>query len=122
MDCIRLISQMGKALSITGLMIFMVFLLSPMCMAAVVKDVIVNSVELAKDDEEAPFDIRSGNKVHKCGGEQSNIFRVYSDYEPVQQRRFMLALEALTSGRTLTLTTDYCEGAAMVIKKIRLHR
>lgn len=101
--------------------VFGVFL-SSTSYAAVVRDIVVNSVELAKDDEEAPFDIRSANKVHKCGGKQSNIFRVYSEYEPVQQRRFMLAMEALTSGRTLTVTTDYCEGAAMVIKKIRLHR
>ena len=93
-----------------------------MSAAKVIRDVQVNSVEVAKDDEEGPFDIRSGNKVHKCGGKQSNIFRVYSEYEAVQDRRFTLALEALTSGRLLTLTSDYCEGAAMVIKKIRLHR
>ena len=90
--------------------------------AQVIRDVLVNSVESAKDDEEAPFDIRSGNKLHRCGGKQSNIYRIYSENEVVQSIRFRLALEALTSGRSLTLTTETCEGAAMVIKKIRLHR
>ena len=90
--------------------------------AQVIRDVLVNSIESAKDDEEAPFDIRSGNKLHKCGGKQSNIYRVYSDNETVQNMRFQLALQALTSGRGLTLTTETCEGAAMIIKKVRLLR
>ena len=90
--------------------------------ALVIRDVLINSVESATDDEEAPFDMRSGNKLHRCGGKQSNIYRIYSENEVVQHMRFKLALEALTSGRSLTLTTETCEGAAMVIKKIRLHR
>ena len=99
-----------------------IFLCCQVIQAQVIRDVLVNSVESAKDDEEAPFDIRSGNKLHRCGGKQSNIYRVYSENEIVQSMRFKLALEALTSGRSLTLTTETCEGAAMAIKKIRLHR
>lgn len=98
------------------------FLFCQVIQAQVIRDILVNSVESAKDDEEAPFDIRSGNKLHRCGGKQSNIYRVYSDNEVVQNMRFKLALEALTSGRSLTLTTEACEGAVMLIKKVRLLR
>ena len=99
-----------------------IFIYSQAIQAQVIRDVSVNSVESAKDDEEAPIDIRSGNKLHRCGGKQSNVYRIYSDNEAVQNMRFKLVLEALTSGRSLTLTTDSCEGAVMLIKKVRLHR
>ncbi|GAA6136209.1 hypothetical protein NBRC116188_29990 [Oceaniserpentilla sp. 4NH20-0058] len=87
-----------------------------------VSGLVVSSVEQRIDDEEAPFDIYSSNKVHKCGGKPSNIYRVYSEYDQVALRRFQLALEALKGKFTLSVITDNCEGRVLKVKSLRLNR
>ena len=82
----------------------------------------VSSLEQRVDDEEAPFDIHSANKVHNCGGKPSNVYRVYSEYDAVAQRRFLLALEALKSGMSLTVLTSGCEGRVLKVHSLRLSR
>jgi len=88
----------------------------------VVSGLIVNHLEQKVDDEEAPFDIYSSNKIHKCGGKPSNVYRVYSEYDAVAQRRFQLALEALKTRLKLTLITNGCEGRVLRIRSVRLDR
>lgn len=82
----------------------------------------VSGLEQRVDDEEAPFDIHSSNKIHNCGGKPSNVYRVYSEYEAVAQRRFLLALEAFKSRMTLSVYTDGCDGRALKIHSLRLSR
>lgn len=87
-----------------------------------VHGLIVSGLEQREDDEEAPFDIYSSNKVHKCGGQPSNVYRVYSEYDAVAQRRFLLSLEALKHKMPLTVTTDGCEGRTLRVHTLRLNR
>lgn len=88
----------------------------------VVNGLRVSSLEQQVDDEEAPFDFHSSNKIHKCGGKPSNVYRVYSEYNTVAMRRFQLALEALKNKMTLSLITDGCEGRVLKVKSLRLGR
>jgi len=88
----------------------------------IVNDLIVSSVEQRVDDEEAPFDIHSSNKIHNCGGKPSNVYRVYSEYDTVAMRRFQLALEALKTRLKLSVITDGCEGRILKVKSLRLDR
>jgi len=88
----------------------------------IVNDLIVSSVEQRVDDEEAPFDIHSSNKIHNCGGKPSNVYRVYSEYDTVAMRRFKLALEALKTRLKLSVITDGCEGRILKVKSLRLDR
>ncbi len=85
-----------------------------------VRGLIINGLEQKADDEEAPFEIRARNKVHKCGGKSSNLFRIFSEYETVGQRRFLLALTAMERGWKVTLETDGCDGRALSVKSIRI--
>lgn len=87
-----------------------------------VSGLVVSSIEQREDDEEAPFDIHSRNKIHNCGGKPSNVYRVYSEFDTVAQRRFMLALEALKSRMTLTVWTDGCEGRILKVNSLRLDK
>lgn len=87
-----------------------------------VEGLLVNSLEQREDDEEAPFDIHSSNKIHNCGGKPSNVYRVYSEYDTVAQRRFLLALEALKSGMPLTIRSTDCEGRVLRVNSLRLER
>jgi hypothetical protein len=82
----------------------------------------VSGLEQRVDDEEAPFDIHSANKIHNCGGKPSNVYRVYSEYDTVAQRRFLMALEALKSGLSLTVITSDCEGRVLKVDTLRLSR
>jgi hypothetical protein len=84
--------------------------------------VIISSIEQRSDDEEAPFEIRARNKIHKCGGSPSNLFRVYSEYETVAMRRFLLAMEAMKLNWTISVNTDGCEDKALLVNSIRLDR
>jgi hypothetical protein len=88
----------------------------------IVTGLIVSGLEQKVDDEEAPFDIHSSNKIHNCGGKPSNVYRIYSEYDAVAQRRFLLALEAYKSGMPLTVYTDGCEGRVLKIHSLRLTR
>ncbi len=85
-----------------------------------VHGLIISSIEQMEDDEEAPFEIRARNKAHRCGGKSSSLFRVYSEYEVVAQRRFLLVLEAMRQGWNISVTTDGCEGKALIVNSIRL--
>ncbi len=97
--------------------------LSPWATAAsLVQDLEVGSIGQLADDEEAPFEIIALNKVHKCGGEPSNRFLVYSEDPDVAMRRFMLALEAYKGNGSLTLKVDGCEGSALRAFELRLQR
>lgn len=87
-----------------------------------VSGLIVSSLEQRVDDEEAPFDFHSKNKVHSCGGKPSNVYRVYSEYDTVALRRFNLVLEALKTGLTLSIITGDCEGRVLNVKTLRLDR
>ena len=87
-----------------------------------VSGLIVSGLEQRVDDEEAPFDFHSKNKIHKCGGKPSNVYRVYSEYDTVALRRFQLVLEALKSGLTLSLIPGTCEGRVLTVKTLRLDR
>ena len=87
-----------------------------------VEGLMVKGLEQREDDEEAPFDIHSSNKIHNCGGKPSNVYRVYSEYDVVAQRRFLLALEALRLRFKLSIMTDGCEGRVLKVKSLRLHR
>lgn len=87
-----------------------------------VTGLIVSSLEQREDDEEAPFDIHSSNKIHNCGGKPSNVYRVYSEFDAVAQRRFMLALEALKSRMTLSVWTDGCDGRVLRVNSLRLDK
>jgi hypothetical protein len=87
-----------------------------------VDGLIVSGLEQRADDEEAPFDIYSSNKVHNCAGKPSNVYRVYSEYDAVAQRRFLLSLEALKHKMPLTVITDGCEGRALRVHTLRLNR
>ncbi len=82
----------------------------------------VSSLEQRVDDEEAPFDIHSSNKIHNCGGKPSNVYRVYSEYDTVAQRRFLLSLEALKHQLSLAVITDECEGRVLRVHGVRLDR
>ena len=88
----------------------------------VVEGLIVNGLEQREDDEEAPFDIHSSNKIHNCGGKPSNVYRVYSEYDAVAQRRFLLALEAFKSRLPLAVITNGCEGRVLRVNTVRLSR
>lgn len=104
---------------------FLCFMVMPWMAVAdeqLVSGLVVSSVEQRVDDEEAPFDIHSSNKIHKCGGKPSNVYRVYSEYDQVALRRFQLALEALKGKLTLSLITDNCDGRALRVKSLRLDR
>jgi len=85
-----------------------------------VHGIIISSIEQLEDDEEAPFEIRARNKAHRCGGKSSSLFRVYSEYEAVAMRRFLLALEAMKQGWSISVTTDGCEDKALLVNSIRL--
>lgn len=87
-----------------------------------VTGLIVQSVSQIEDDEEAPFEIIAVNKRHKCGGNRSNIFRVYSEYQTVGDRRFNMAIIAMEKGYTLSLGTNGCEGKALIVDKIKIAR
>ncbi len=87
-----------------------------------VMGIIISSIEQISDDEEAPFEIRARNKVHKCAGSPSNLFRVYSEYDAVAMRRFLLAMEAMKMNWTISVRTDGCEGKALLVNSIRLDR
>ncbi len=87
-----------------------------------VMGIVISSIEQISDDEEAPFEIRARNKAHKCGGSSSNLFRVYSEYESVTMRRFLLAMEAMKMNWTISVSTDGCEDKALLVKSIRLDR
>jgi len=87
-----------------------------------VTGLVVSSLEQREDDEEAPFDIHSSNKIHNCGGKPSNVYRVYSEFDTVAQRRFMLALEALKSRMTLSVWTDGCDGRVLRVNSLRLDK
>lgn len=87
-----------------------------------VKGLLIESIAQVEDDEEAPFEIRAVNKRHKCGGKSSNLFRIYSEYELVGERRFNMAMNAMEHGYNLSLTTKGCEGNALVAHKIRISR
>ncbi len=85
-----------------------------------VHGIIISSIEQLEDDEEAPFEIRARNKAHRCGGKSSSLFRVYSEYEAVAMRRFLLAVEAMKQGWSISVTTDGCEDKALLVNSIRL--
>ena len=87
-----------------------------------VKGLLVYSIAQIEDDEEAPFEIRAVNKRHKCGGDSSNLFRVYSEYDLVGERRFNMAMTAMELGYTLSLSTKSCEGKALIVNKIKISR
>ena len=87
-----------------------------------VSGIIISSIEQKSDDEEAPFEMRAHNKIHKCGGSASNLFRVYSEYEAVGMRRFLLAMEAMKRNWTISVSTDGCEDKALLVNSIRLDR
>ena len=88
----------------------------------IVEGLVVSALEQREDDEEAPFDIHSSNKIHNCGGKPSNVYRVYSEYDAVAQRRFLLALEAFKSRLPLAIITNGCEGRVLRVSTIRLSR
>ena len=88
----------------------------------IVEGLIVKGLEQREDDEEAPFDIHSSNKIHNCGGKPSNVYRVYSEYDAVAQRRFLLALEAFKGRLPLAVVTNGCEGRVLRVHTIRLSR
>lgn len=87
-----------------------------------VRDVEVASIGQLADDEESPFELIAANKLHKCGGKQSSRFKVYSQDPDVAMRRFLLAMEAMRNGWTLTLKTKGCEGRALRVFGVRLNR
>ena len=87
-----------------------------------VTGLIVESVAQVEDDEEAPFDIRASNKRHKCGGKNSNLFRVFSEYEIVSQRRFDMAMTAMLHTKMLSLSTNGCDGKALIVERVRISR
>ncbi len=95
-------------------------LIASSTLSQTVQGVVVQSIAQNVDDEEAPFDIISSNKIHKCGGKTSNWFRVYSQDPEVGHRRFLLVLEALRSHLPLTFTTDGCDGSALKVKGVQL--
>lgn len=82
----------------------------------------IESIAQESDDEEAPFSIRALNKFHKCGGKSSNLFIVHSEYEQVAHVRFQLALTAMQKNWSISVSTHGCEGKALVVNKVRLHR
>jgi len=87
-----------------------------------VENLRIESIAQEADDEEAPFSIRAINKFHKCGGKSSNHFIVHSEYEKVGAARFQLALTAMQNNWPISVSTHGCEGRALVVNKIRLHR
>lgn len=86
----------------------------------IVSGLLITGIEQQEDDEEAPFDIYARNKAHKCGGKVSNIFRVYSEYDTVANRRFMLALTAMKENWSISVSTHGCEGKALIVNSLRL--
>jgi hypothetical protein len=104
--------------------IVLMSILSPWAWAGeqLVDGLMVSSIEQREDDEEAPFDIHSSNKIHNCGGKPSNVYRVYSEYDVVGQRRFLLSLEALKLQMPLAVLTDACEGRVLRVHALRLDR
>jgi len=86
----------------------------------VVRGVLVSGIEQSEDDEEAPFDIYSRNKVHKCGGKTSNLFRIYNEYDAVAHRKFLLILTAMKQNWSISFTTNGCDGKALMVDSLRL--
>jgi hypothetical protein len=87
-----------------------------------VTGLIVESVSQNEDDEEAPFDIRATNKRHKCGGGISNLFRVYSEFNIVSDRKFDMAIISMKNNLTLSVSTHGCEGKALTVERMRISR
>ncbi len=87
-----------------------------------VHGLIISSIEQVEDDEEAPFEIRARNKAHRCGGKSSSLFRVYSEYEGVAQRRFLLVLEAMKNAWPVSVSTHGCDDKALIVNSIRIER
>jgi len=114
------IKAVSEKYTLLGLLLI---LLTPMSMAAsLVQDLEVGSIGQLADDEEAPFEIIALNEVHKCGGEVSNRFLVFSEDPDVAMRRFMLALEAYKGQGRLTLKVGGCDGSALRAFELRLQR
>jgi hypothetical protein len=88
----------------------------------VVTGLLVSGIEQTEDDEEAPFDIYARNKAHKCGGKSSNLFRFYNEYDAVAHRKFLLVLTAMKQNWSMSMTTDGCDGRALMVKNLRLER
>ncbi len=86
----------------------------------VVSGLLVSGIEQSEDDEEAPFDIYARNKVHKCGGKTSNLFRIYNEYDTVAQRKFLLVLTAMKNNWSISFTTNGCDGRALMVDSLRL--
>ncbi|MFT6153840.1 MAG: hypothetical protein ACJA0E_001881 [Bermanella sp.] len=81
----------------------------------------VGSISQDEDDEESPFEIRAINKQHKCGGKPSNLFKVYSEYSDVSNRRYDMAMNAMIGNYSLSLGTHGCKGNALIVNEIRIH-
>lgn len=105
------------------LLLFGFFFYSSTCAANFdVKGLLIESVAQIKDDEEAPFNLRASNKRHKCGGKPSNLFRVYSEHAVTGERMFSLSMSALIHGFTLSVSTNGCDGNALIINQIRIQK
>ena len=82
----------------------------------------ISAIEQIEDDEEAPFDFYARNKAHRCGGKSSNLFRVYSEYDMVANRRFTLVLTAMKQNWDVRVSTNGCDGRALMVNSLRLER
>lgn len=98
--------------------IMLIISLSGFADEQLIEGMIVTGIEQSIDDEEAPFDILAGNKIHKCGGQASNRFRIHSEYENVAMRRFMMAMTAMEKKWHLYAKSKGCEGGAMTLYEL----
>jgi len=83
---------------------------------------LVTALYQLDDEAGAGFDFFTTQKRHKCAGNLSSRYRSYSRDPDVAQRNFQLVLTALESNKPLSFRVRRCEGKAMLIDQLGLHR